>query len=64
VNGSTPEQLAGDAAKAGMVPAGPPAYLVIQPDGSSTVRGTPAPANPDSSSSSSSSPADADRAGD
>ena len=38
VEGSTPEQLAGDAAKAGMVPAGPPAYLVIQPDGSSTVR--------------------------
>jgi hypothetical protein len=44
VDGSTPEELAGDAAKAGMVPAGPPAYLVIQPDGSSTVRGTPEPA--------------------
>jgi hypothetical protein len=44
VNGSTPEQLADEAAKAGLVPAGPPAYLVIQPDGSSTVRGTPEPA--------------------
>jgi hypothetical protein len=28
------------------VPAGPPAYLVIQPDGSSTVRGTPEAAPP------------------
>jgi len=54
VEGSTPEQLAGDAAKAGMVPAGPPAYLVIQPDGSSTVRGTaepaPEPATPSAAS--------------
>jgi len=64
VEGSTPEQLAGDAAKAGMVPAGPPAYLVIQPDGSSTVRGTPEPAPDPGSSASSSSPAVADRAGD
>jgi hypothetical protein len=66
VDGSTPEQLAGDAAKAGMVPAGPPAYLVIQPDGSSTVRGTaePAPDPVAPASSSSSPPAVPDRAGD
>jgi hypothetical protein len=49
-----------------MVPAGPPAYLVIQPDGSSTVRGTAEPA-PDPVAPppvSSSSPVDPDRAGD
>jgi len=44
VDGSTPGELAGEAADAGLVPAGPPAYLVIEPDGSSTVRGTPEPA--------------------
>ena len=41
VNGRTPAELAGKAVAAGMVPAGPPAYLVIEPDGSSEVRGTP-----------------------
>jgi len=42
------------------VPAGPPAYLVIQPDGSSTVRGTaepaPEPATPSAASPAPSSP--------
>jgi hypothetical protein len=60
VDGSTPAELAREAAAAGMVPAGPPAYLVIQPDGKSTVRGTPepapAPASPSSDAPSSPSP--------
>ena len=68
VNGSTPEQLAEEAGKAGLVPAGPPAYLVLQPDGSSTVRGTaqpaPVPATVAPSSSPSPPPAVPDRAGD
>lgn len=44
IDGSTPQSVAGDAARAGLVPAGTPAYLVVQPDGSSTLRGTPSPA--------------------
>jgi hypothetical protein len=44
IDGSTPQRLAGDAATAGLVPAGAPGYLVVQPDGTSTLRGTPAPA--------------------
>jgi hypothetical protein len=44
VDGSTSAKLAAGAAAASMVPAGPPAYLVIEGDGSSAVRGTPAPA--------------------
>ena len=32
------------AVEQGLVPAGPPAYLVVEPDGSSTVRGEPEPA--------------------
>ncbi|WP_448623859.1 hypothetical protein [Geodermatophilus sp. URMC 64] len=44
VDGSTPAEVAQEAADAGLVPAGPPAYLVLEPDGSSTVRGEPQPA--------------------
>lgn len=44
VDGSTVQKLAGDAAKAGLVPAGTAGYLVVEPDGTSTFRGTPAPA--------------------
>ena len=44
VEGSTPQRLAGEATAAGMVPAGTAGYLVVEPDGSSTLRGTPAPA--------------------
>jgi hypothetical protein len=44
IDGSTPQSVAGDAARAGLVPAGTPGYLVVQPDGSSTLRGTPSPA--------------------
>jgi hypothetical protein len=44
IDGSTPQSVAGDAATAGLVPAGAPGYLVVQPDGSSTLRGTPSPA--------------------
>ncbi|MEI4271003.1 hypothetical protein TEK04_04650 [Klenkia sp. LSe6-5] len=40
----TPEQLAADAAAAGLVPAGTVGHLVLGPDGTSVVRGTPAPA--------------------
>jgi hypothetical protein len=44
VSGGTPEQIAAAAVAAGLVPAGPAAFLVIAPDGSSTLRGTPEPA--------------------
>jgi hypothetical protein len=44
IDGSTPQSIAGDAARAGLVPAGTPGYLVVQPDGTSTLRGTPSPA--------------------
>jgi hypothetical protein len=44
VAGGTPEQIAAAAVAAGLVPAGPAAFLVIAPDGSSTLRGTPEPA--------------------
>ncbi|MCU1614852.1 MAG: uncharacterized protein JWO98_2392 [Frankiales bacterium] len=44
INGSTPGQLAGQATAAGLVPAGTAGYLVVEPDGTSTFRGTPAPA--------------------
>jgi hypothetical protein len=45
VDGRTPAALAAAATAAGLVPAGSAAYLVIAPDGSSTLRGsvTPAP---------------------
>ncbi|HET6394037.1 MAG TPA: hypothetical protein VFG13_14525 [Blastococcus sp.] len=44
VSGSTPAEIAAAAVAAGLVPAGPAAYLVIEPDGGSVLRGTPAPA--------------------
>jgi hypothetical protein len=49
VDGSTVQKLAGDAAKAGLVPAGTAGYLVVEPDGTSTFRGTPSPATAPSS---------------
>ncbi|MFL6094901.1 MAG: hypothetical protein ACJ71Y_05585 [Blastococcus sp.] len=44
VSGSTPAEIARAAAAAGLVPAGVAAHLVIRPDGSSVLRGTPEPA--------------------
>ena len=44
VSGGTPARIAAAAVAAGLVPAGPAAYLVIDPDGGSVLRGTPAPA--------------------
>lgn len=44
ITAGTPEQVAADAAKAGMVPAGQPGFLVLGPDGRSTLRGAPEPA--------------------
>jgi hypothetical protein len=46
VTASTPAEIARAAVAAGLVPAGPAAYLVIQPDGSSVVRGTAERAGP------------------
>jgi hypothetical protein len=48
VSNGTPAAMAAAAAAAGLVPAGSAAYLVIAPDGSSTLRGavTPAPQPP------------------
>lgn len=44
VQARTPAQLAADAAAAGLVPAGTAGHLVLGPDGTSVVRGTPEPA--------------------
>ena len=44
VSGGTPAEVARAATEAGLVPAGPAGYLVIDPDGSSVLRGTPEPA--------------------
>jgi hypothetical protein len=44
VSGTTPAEIARAAAAAGLVPAGVAAHLVIAPDGSSVLRGTPQPA--------------------
>jgi hypothetical protein len=44
VSGSTPAEVARAAVAAGMVPAGVAAHLVIGPDGSADLRGTPQPA--------------------
>jgi hypothetical protein len=44
VTGSTPAEIARAAAAAGLVPAGPAGYLVIQPDGSTVLRGSVEPA--------------------
>jgi hypothetical protein len=46
VSAGTPAEIARAAAAAGMVPAGTPAYLVLDPDGGATLRGTPEPAPP------------------
>jgi hypothetical protein len=45
VSGSTPAEVARAAVAAGMVPAGVAAHLVIGPDGSTVLRGTPQPAS-------------------
>jgi cell division protein FtsI (penicillin-binding protein 3) len=44
VSGSAPAEVARAAVAAGLVPAGPAAYLVIDPDGGAVLRGTPEPA--------------------
>ena len=44
VSGSTPAEIARAAVAAGLVPAGPAAYLVIDTEGGSILRGTPEPA--------------------
>jgi hypothetical protein len=44
IAGGSPAQIASAAVAAGLVPAGPAAYLVIAPDGTVTLRGTPEPA--------------------
>ena len=44
VSGSTPAEVARGAAAAGLVPAGAAGDLVIAPDGTSVLRGTPQPA--------------------
>ncbi|RBY85576.1 hypothetical protein [Blastococcus sp. TF02A-30] len=46
VEGNTPAEIARAAVAAGLVPAGSAAYLVLDPDGGSVLRGTPAPAEP------------------
>jgi hypothetical protein len=44
ITGTTPQEIAAAAAAAGLVPAGTPGHLVVEPDGSSTLRGNPTPA--------------------
>ena len=44
VSGSTPAEVARGAVEAGLVPAGAAGYLVIGPDGTAVLRGTPEPA--------------------
>ena len=44
VSGSTPAEIARAAVAAGLVPAGAAGHIVIQPDGSTVLRGTPEPA--------------------
>ena len=44
VSGSTPAEIARAAVAAGLVPAGAAGHLVIQPDGSTVLRGKPKPA--------------------
>lgn len=44
VSGSTPAEIARAAVAAGLVPAGSAGHLVLQPDGTSVLRGTPEPA--------------------
>ena len=40
----TPAEIARAAEAAGLVPAGPAGYLVLDPDGGAVLRGTPEPA--------------------
>jgi hypothetical protein len=47
VTARTPAEIARAAAEAGLVPAGPAGYLVVEPDGGSVLRGTPQPARGD-----------------
>jgi hypothetical protein len=44
VTAGTPAEIAGAADDAGLVPAGPAGYLVLDPDGGATLRGIPQPA--------------------
>jgi hypothetical protein len=44
VDGNTPAAIADAARRAGLVPAGAPAYLVLDADGTPVLRGEPAPA--------------------
>lgn len=44
VTAGTPAQIARAAEAAGLVPAGPAGYLVLDPDGGAVLRGTPEPA--------------------
>jgi hypothetical protein len=44
VSADAPARLAAAAVAAGLVPAGPAAYLVLGPDGRASMRGTPQPA--------------------
>lgn len=44
IDGDTPQRLVDEATRAGLVPAGTPGHLVVRPDGSTVLRGTPAPA--------------------
>jgi hypothetical protein len=46
VTAGTPEEIARAAVTAGLVRAGTAAYLVLDPDGGATLRGTPEPAAP------------------
>lgn len=59
VQADAPGRLAARAGQAGLVPAGTPGYLVIRPDGTSVLRGTPsaAPTPPPAPPSSSGAPA-------
>ncbi len=46
VTAGTPAEIARAADAAGLVPAGPAGYLVLDPDGGAVLRGTPEPAEP------------------
>jgi peptidyl-tRNA hydrolase len=47
VTAGTPAEVARAAVAAGLIPAGTAGYLVIGPDGTSVLRGTPEPAGSD-----------------
>jgi hypothetical protein len=46
VTAGTPAEIAEAAEAAGLIPAGTPGYLVLDPDGGAVLRGTPEPAEP------------------